>query len=227
VCDLVYVIRVEQLERRVLADRQALLSRGVVEGLPEFDSEQEAFDAWLVSEPADRTEMSPADLARFEELAALGVASMATCGSGSGARDFLAVSKALKAAGETELRKELNKTVRDAAKPLAPKVRESARNSAPKHGGLNERLAKKPYRVQTRTGAKTAGVRIVGTKVDSRINDLGRIQHPVFGGKKKVVQYDQNVKGYFDKPLEESGPAISREVVSAMDSFVRKLVRGI
>jgi hypothetical protein len=140
--------------------------------------------------------------------------------------DFGTLSKRLKAAGEKELRKELNKAVRDAAKPLLPKVRESARQSGPKKGGLNERLAKKPYRVQTRTGAKTAGVRIVGTKVDPRINDLGRIQHPVFGHRPPVVQYDQNVKGYFDRPLKESGPEISRQVVSAMDGFVRKIARG-
>jgi hypothetical protein len=70
-------------------------------------------------------------------------------------------------------------------------------------------------------------VRIVGTKVDPRINSLGRIQHPVFGGKKRVVQYDSKVKGYFDQPLQDSGPAVSREVVAAMDGFVRKIVRGI
>ena len=73
-CDLVYVLRVEQLERRVLADRQALLSRGVVDGLPEFDEEQAAFDEWLVSEPEERAALSPADLAKLEELTALGVA---------------------------------------------------------------------------------------------------------------------------------------------------------
>ena len=144
-----------------------------------------------------------------------------------GGRDFLAVSKSLKAAGETGLRNELNKTLRNAAKPLIPKVRESARSVGPKTGGLNERLAKKPYRAQVRTGAKTAGVRIVGSKVDPRINDLGRIQHPVFGRKKStVVQYDADVKGYFDKPLKESGPEVSRQVVAAMDGFVRKIVRG-
>jgi hypothetical protein len=75
VCDVVYVLRIEQLERRVLADRQALLSRGVVEGLPEFDEEQAAFDAWLESEPnEERAALSPADLAKLEELTALGVA---------------------------------------------------------------------------------------------------------------------------------------------------------
>lgn len=143
-----------------------------------------------------------------------------------GARDLLAVSKSLKAAGEGKLRKEFHKTISGAAKPLIPKVRESARQRGPKQGGLNERLAKKPYRAQVRTGVTTAGVRIVGSKVDPRINDQGRVQHPVFGGKKRVVQSIPELKGYFDDPLMQSGPAVSRQVVSAMDDFVRKIVRG-
>jgi len=145
--------------------------------------------------------------------------------SSRGARDFLAVSKALKAAGEGELRKAFHKTVRDAAKPLPKKVKDSARERGPKKGELNEALAKKPIRVQTRTGVKTAGVRIVGTKVDPRINNLGRIQHPVFGHKPPVVQYNQDLKGYFDDPLKESGPAIQTNVVRAMDAFTRDLLR--
>lgn len=144
-----------------------------------------------------------------------------------GARDFLAVSKYLKTAGETGLRNQFHKAVRDAAKPLIPKVRESARTRGPKHGGLNERLAKNPYRVQTRTGVRTAGVRIVGTKVDPRINDVGRIQHPVFGRPgKKVVQYDPAVKGYFDQPLQESGGEVQAQVLSAMEDWTRRLLRG-
>jgi hypothetical protein len=143
-----------------------------------------------------------------------------------GARDFYAASKSLKAAGHGAVLKEFQKATRDAAKPLIPKIRESARSRGPKRGGLNERLAKNPYRVQTRTGVRTAGVRIVGTKVDPRINNLGRIQHPVFGRKPVVVQYDPDLKGYFDKPLAESGPQIQRQVESAMNDFIRKIVRG-
>lgn len=143
-----------------------------------------------------------------------------------GSRDFYAVAQSLKAAGNGQVRKEFLKAVREPAKQLLPKVRESARSRGPKQGGLNEHLAKKPVRVQTRTGAKTAGVRIVGTKVDTRINDLGRVQHPVPGSAKKVVQYVPELRGYFDDPLRGSVPEVSRAVVSAMDAFTRKIVRG-
>jgi hypothetical protein len=136
-----------------------------------------------------------------------------------GANDFLSLSKRLKAAGEKGLRNELNKVMRNAATPLIPKVREAARASLPKGGGLNERIAKKPLRAQTRTGNATAGVRIVGTKVDPRINDQGRVFHPVFGHKPGVVQDVPNAKGYFDKTLEREGQSIRGDVLRALTDF--------
>lgn len=144
---------------------------------------------------------------------------------GKGADDFLALSKALKAAGKTELRKELNKQMREAAKPLIPKVREAARSSLPKKGGLNERVARKSYRAQVRTGEKTAGVRIVGAKVDPRINE-GRVYHPVFGRKPGVVQNVPEATGYFDKTLNDGGPAIREDLLRAFNNFTERIVRG-
>jgi hypothetical protein len=141
-----------------------------------------------------------------------------------GANDFLALSKRLKAAGKTELRKELNKTMNNAAKPLIPKIRQAAATKLPQSGGLAQRIAKKPYRAQTRTGAKTAGVRIVGTKVDPRI-DQGRVAHPVFGRKPVVVQ--SVTPGYFSETLERSGPEIRAEVVGALGAFVDDLAKRL
>jgi hypothetical protein len=144
-----------------------------------------------------------------------------------GAEDFLKLSKALKAAGQTELRKALNKAMRDAAKPLIPKVRAAARDKLPKKNGLNERMARKPYRVQVRTGEKTAGVRIVGTKLDPRINDEGRIYHPVFGRKPGVVQTVPEAVGYFDKTLADNGPAVRNDLAAALDDFAGTLIKGL
>lgn len=152
--------------------------------------------------------------------------------STKGTSDFLALSKALKEAGDTELRKELHKAMRDAAKPLIPKVREAARQSFPSRGGLNERMAKKPIRSAVRTGAKTAGVRIQGTKVDPRINNEGRIVHPVFGrtgkaangGKNAVVQKIPDAQGYFDKTISDDAPAIRDDVLNALGNFINRFV---
>ena len=68
------MVLVEQIERRTLADRQALLSRGVTENLPTLGAEQDAFDAWLCEEPKPRAELSPAELEQLELRIALGVA---------------------------------------------------------------------------------------------------------------------------------------------------------
>jgi hypothetical protein len=68
------VLLIEQLERQALADRQALLSRGITDDLPTAFSEQQRFDAWLTAEPEARDAMAPADVAKLEELIALGVA---------------------------------------------------------------------------------------------------------------------------------------------------------
>jgi hypothetical protein len=152
-----------------------------------------------------------------------------------GANDFLKLSKALKAAGKTDLRKELHKAMRDAAKPLIPKVREAARRELPHRGGLSERVAKKPYRAQVLTGAKTGGVRIVGTKVDPRINE-GRVWHPVFGrkgkpkkegGRNSVVQKVPEAAGYFDKTLEQSRSQVRASVISSLNEFAERIARGV
>lgn len=141
-----------------------------------------------------------------------------------GANDFLALSKRLKAAGEKGLRNELNKAMRDAAKPLIPKVRAAAAAQLPQSGGLAQRIAKKPFRAQTRTGAKTAGVRIVGTKVDPRI-DEGRVFHPVFGHKPGVVQSVRG--GYFSDTLQRENAAIRAEVLRALSDFTERVTRGL
>lgn len=143
----------------------------------------------------------------------------------TGADDFYKLSKALKNAGEKGLRNELHKTVREAAKPLIPKVKQAARDALPKRGGLNERIARKPLRAQTRTGAKTAGVRIVGSKVDPRIN-AGRVYHPVFGRPGSgVVQQVPEAAGYFDKTIEKNAPQVRDDLVRAMTNFADRIIR--
>jgi hypothetical protein len=136
---------------------------------------------------------------------------------------FLELSKRMKAAGQTQLRKELHKAVRDAAKPLLPKVREAARQEFPQRGGLNERVARKPYRAQARTGAKTAGVRITAAKMDPRL-DQGRIAHPVFGRPgSTVVQQIPGAKGYFSETLKNEAPGIRGDIEQVLEDFTRRL----
>lgn len=145
----------------------------------------------------------------------------------TGAEDFLALSRRLKAAGRGDLRRELNKAMSGAAKPLIPKVKQAAQQNLPQRGGLATRIARKSYRAQTRTGATTAGVRIVGSKVDPRIDQQGRVAHPVFGRPgSMVVQQVPAAKGYFSETLSQEGPQVRDELVKTLEQWADRLVRG-
>lgn len=147
-----------------------------------------------------------------------------------GADKFLAVSKALKAAGQTELRKELNKNIRDEIKPLIGKTRAAARRDLPKAGGLADIVAKAPQRVQVRTGEKTAGARLVVGKrrgSGARAANVGKIKHPVFGNRNRWVEQKIDSEGWFDKTLEAEAPAILPAVERAIESVAEKIARSV
>ena len=143
-----------------------------------------------------------------------------------GAEEFIRLSKALKHAGQTELRKELNRSLRAAAKPLIPKARAEALRRLPSKGGLAKQVSKEPMRVQVRTGATTAGVRIVvGRKQGgARAANRGFIRHPVFGNRE--VWVDQKVPAdWFDEPLTKSAPEVRRALEGAMNDIAEQVVR--
>lgn len=150
----------------------------------------------------------------------------------TGAEDFLKLSKALKHAGRTTLRKELNKGLREASKPLIASTRKAARERLPKSGGLAELVAKTPQRVQVRTGAQTAGVRIVVVKSKSgaRRANRGVLRHPVFADSSKDRRdwtwVDQKVNSdWFDGPLREGAPLVVPHLRAAMEKVAQQIVR--
>jgi hypothetical protein len=143
-----------------------------------------------------------------------------------GADQFLKLSKALKNAGRTELRKELHKGIRQAARPLIPAARAEALRRLPKSGGLAAQVAKEPARVQQRTGSDP-GVRIVigRNRGGARAANRGVIRHPVFGNRE--VWVDQRVQpGWFDDSMKASAPEIRRGIERAMDAVIDEIVRN-
>lgn len=143
-----------------------------------------------------------------------------------GADQFLRLSKALKHAGSVELRKELNASLKRVAKPLIAKTRQEALRRLPKAGGLAAQVAKEPQRVQVRTGARTAGVRIVvgKRKGGARGANKGVIRHPVFGNRE--VWVNQKVpSGWFDDPLKASAPEVRRGLERAIESVAEQVIR--
>ncbi len=141
-----------------------------------------------------------------------------------GADQFLALSRALKAAGRSELRKELNKGMRDAAKPLIAKSRAAALAKLPSRGGFAAMVAKEPQRVQVRTGAATAGVRIVVGKRrgGAQAANGGRLRHPVFGTDTFVTQ--DVPPGWFDDTMRAGAPVVRPELEAAMERVAQRVV---
>ena len=142
----------------------------------------------------------------------------------TGADDFLRLSKALKAAGRTELRKGLNKGLREAAKPLIKDVKAAALRDLPKRGGLAKQVASSPIRAQVRTGTQTAGVRITGKGQGLRGTNRGKVRHPVFGHRDRFVE--QDVKpGWFDKTLQQGAPRVRPFLEQAMQDVADRIVK--
>lgn len=142
-----------------------------------------------------------------------------------GADEFLRLSKALKHAGRTDLRKELNAGMRRGAKPLVAKTRAEALKRLPRRGGLAAQVAKEPQRVQVRTG-RTPGVRLVVGRRNggARSANRGQIRHPVFGN--RDVWVNQSVPpGWFDEPIKKEAPAIRRELEKALHDVAESVVR--
>lgn len=147
-----------------------------------------------------------------------------------GAEDFLRLSKALKHAGHTELRKELHKGMRDAAKPLVGHAREAALEELPQRGGLAAWVAKRSaFRAQVRTGEQTAGVRIAAGKAGQAgrtLNALGFVRHKVFGNAEAwVSQQVPSAIGWFDRAMQQHAPEIADDVEKAMSNVAEQVVK--
>lgn len=144
----------------------------------------------------------------------------------TGADTFLRLSRALKDAGRTQMRKDLSKGLRTAAKPLVAETRAEALRRLPQRGGLARQVAKEPQRIQVRTGARTAGARLVvgNRRGGARAANRGVIRHPVFGNRK--VWVNQRVRpGWFDDPAAASAPRIRRELERTIDEIAGRVVR--
>ena len=160
-----------------------------------------------------------------------------------GADGFLKLSKALKQAGQTELRKQLHKGMRDAVNAYKPKAEEALQEKLP--SGLKAR-GKVRQRVQVKTGrdpgvsvvvpygvtlSRGAGLRSGLAGSNARLlNKQGRLRHPTFGREPWVTQVVNGSTGWFDDVWRDSAPAVRRElerqIQSVLDDIAREAGRG-
>jgi hypothetical protein len=142
-----------------------------------------------------------------------------------GADALADVAKALRQAGDKDLRRELYSGLRRSAKPLIAAARDNARDTLPKHGQLNERVARSKFKVQTRGAGRNPGVRITASGVDTRLDTQGRLRHPVYGNRNTWVI--QKVPAHwFTGPMERGAPRVRRELITAIATVARKIEKS-
>lgn len=125
----------------------------------------------------------------------------------------------LKAEGVKGQRVELLRGLRTAAKPLIVDVQAAAREKLPHGGGLNEQVAGQKVTVSVRTGAKTAGVRLVTRAPDTAMTDAGFVRHPTFGRRGKGQWRTQQIPkaaGWWSQTLAHAGPKVTPYLVAHM-----------
>lgn len=142
-----------------------------------------------------------------------------------GADEFLKLSKALKGAGRTELRKELNKRIKAAAKPAIQNVKDAALAGLPQRGGAGAFFARKKATVVTATG-KDPGVKVRFAKADQRLDTEGRLSHPVFG-RKGTRAVTRIRPGVLSEGFQKTAPEVRDEIEKAIQSVADDIVRGV
>ncbi len=146
--------------------------------------------------------------------------------AGSGSAQLRELAVRLKAAGDGALRVELLRGLRTAAQPLVTEVQAAAMEKLPKRGGLNVQVASQKVTVSVRTGARTAGVRLVTRAPDTAWTDAGYVRHPVFKSGKWVTQQIPNAAGWWSQTLNsKAGPEVGREMAVVMAEVAAK-IRG-
>ena len=163
---------------------------------------------------------------------------MAGSAEDMGARVFYEMSAKLKRMGAGDLRKQLHKEVRLAAKPLPPAVRRQAAARFARQGGLNVHMSRGArYRTVAKTGLSTAGVSIRANRTDPRADTRGRIAHPIpdgrgdwlrdpeTGRRVMAVQYFPEAVGFFRDTIEERADPVRRALIDALERWADEFLR--
>lgn len=134
-----------------------------------------------------------------------------------GGAELREVAIRLKAAGDVELWKTLQRNIRVATAPARPAIRAEARATLPKRGGLNEWVAGSSITTGILTGRHTAGVKVTVRKRshNARMIDRGVVRHPLFGNRDHW--YTTQVQpGFASRPLNALRPAVAAACMVAM-----------
>jgi hypothetical protein len=142
-----------------------------------------------------------------------------------GADKLHELARVLKVAGEKDLRRQVLRNLTRAMKPVRVEAKRSLVETMPKRGGLARAKARQVrFRTSTRTGASTAGVRLLATGGQvRRIDREGQFRHPVFN-RHDVPWESQRVNaGWFTRPTRAAAPQVRAEVERALNDVARQI----
>lgn len=145
-----------------------------------------------------------------------------------GADQFDRVARAMRAAGQGDLLKEMTQALKRAVKPVTPASRARARQILPQRNGLADRIARAPQRTTARAGntSTTVRVTVAGKKSGAATADAGTIRHPVFGRPGSFVT--QRVRpGWFTDTVEAEREGMQANVVEVLNDYTQRLARQL
>lgn len=143
-----------------------------------------------------------------------------------GRRRLAEVAKALKGVGGKELKAELRKGLRNAAKPLGGKAKAGLGQYMP--SGYTPVL-KRAFRVTVRIGLSgNPSVTLVGKAKGRRkmreikALDAGVLRHPVFGNRQVWVA--QKIQpGFWSDPMRAGGPEVREQILGVIADVNAKI----
>lgn len=145
--------------------------------------------------------------------------------SNNGSRDLAVLSAHLKG---TPLRLPMVRGLKSAAKPMIGEVQAAARAKLPRRGGLNEQVAGQRVTISVRTGARTAGVRLLTSAPDTAMTDAGFVRHPVFGHRDRWKRQSiPNAAGWWTDTCEASAPKVKAEMLAVMETYAAAIRVGM
>jgi hypothetical protein len=135
------------------------------------------------------------------------------------------ISRQLREESRRGLERELNKALREAAKPFKRELGEAAMSRLPNAGGLNRRVAKARVGVRDRRGMGR-GVQITAGTRRSQLQQInqGYVVHPVFGGDVRVRQ--ALPRGFADDAAKASEAEVRKGIEKATARSADRIERA-
>jgi hypothetical protein len=123
----------------------------------------------------------------------------------------------------------VSRAIRSEAQPLVDAVKKAAADQLPHRGGLAARVAAERVTTSVRTGANTAGVRLIQRKHDAKATNSGYVRHPVFGTWRPdtPTQEIPRATGWWSQTLQARSEAVTPKVVEAMNEAAAAIERGL